>query len=120
MPLLPGPETAMLLQATVRAEQTVLRAGVESQEGMAHPYKASFDHTEPLLPTSLPHPFTSSGPGPLWSLGPVQGRQPRACDQGHRPVLPILLEEGPLLAALPTVLVLGSMSHDYTPVPPPM
>lgn len=79
MPLLPGPETAMLLQATVRAEQTVLRAGVESQEGMAHPYRASFDHTEPLLPTSLPTPSHQVAQAPCghWvqskagSLGPV-------------------------------------------------
>lgn len=74
--------------------------------------------TEPLLPTSPSQPFTSRGPGPLWSLGPVQGRQPRACGQGHRTVLQIL--QGPLLAAPTTVLVPGSMSHDYTPGPPPM
>lgn len=110
----------MLLQATVRAEQTVLSAGVESQEGMAHPYRASSDQAEPLLPTSPPHPCTSSGLGPLWPLGPVQDRQPRACGQGHRTVLQVPLGEGPLLAVPATVLVLGSRSHDYTPVPPPM
>lgn len=101
----------MLLQATVRAEQTALSAGVESQEGMAHPYRASSDQAEPLLPTCPSHSCTLSGT--LRSLGQAGG-------QGHCTVLQILLEEGPLLAVPAMVLVLGSMSHDYTPVPPPM
>lgn len=90
---------------------------------MAHPHRASSDKAEPLLPKPPPHPCTHRGLGPSWSPGPVQDRAASAHGQGHVSVLQkgmYLPEEGPLLAAPTTGLVLGSMSHDYTPVSPPM
>lgn len=94
------------------------RGGDAVKEDTVHPHRASSDQAEPLLPCLHPNPAHTLAEAPCQSK---TGR-PQACGRGHLSAPqkgPFPLDEGPLLAAPSSVPVLGSASHDYTPVPPP-
>lgn len=71
---------------------------------------------------SPPQSCTHTGQGPLWSLGSVQDRETSGLRLGTSLCTPegtVSTGRGATVGCPSSVPVLGSASHDYTPVPPP-